>query len=237
MQLLVSVTDAGEARAAVAGGADVIDAKDPRRGSLGAVRPRTLRAICDAVNNRRPVSAALGDAEHAASIARAARAAAETGVTYVKVGFRGIASPARVRHLASAAAAEPRVRLILVGYADWERVNGPPPDAVLDVAVAVGASGVLLDTALKGAGLFDVISRDGVGAWVAAVREAGLLAALAGSLEGPDLQTAREVGADIVGVRGAACIGGRTGCVAIGRVAALSALLDRASLGRRIAGV
>ena len=75
MQLLVSVTDAGEARAALAGGADVIDAKNPRRGSLGAVTPRTLRAICAAVNGRRPVSAALGDAADGPGIARAARAA------------------------------------------------------------------------------------------------------------------------------------------------------------------
>jgi uncharacterized protein (UPF0264 family) len=214
----------------------VIDAKNPRRGSLGAVTPRTLRAICAAVNHRRAVSAALGDAADGATIARAAFAAAEAGVTYVKVGFRGIASPARVRYLA-AAAAEPRGRLILVGYADWERANSPPPGAVLDVAVAVKASGVLMDTAFKDAGLFKVISRDSVEAWVAAARDAGLLVALAGSLDGSDLQTARETGADIAGVRGAACIGGRTGCVAVGKVAALLALVDRAPRGHTIARV
>jgi len=228
MQLLVSVTDAREARAALAGGADVVDAKDPRRGALGAVAPGRLRAIYDAVGAHRPVSAALGDATQAAHIGRAAQTAAEAGVTYVKVGFRGIGSPARVRHLAAAAGAGAGVRLILVGYADWKRADGPRPAVVLEVAAAVGAIGVLLDTAFKGTGLFDLVSRDTVGRWVAAARGAGLLTALAGGLEGPDLQTAREAGADIVGVRGAACDGGRSGCVSIARVAALSALAHRA---------
>ena len=53
MRLLVSVTSAAEASAALAGGADVIDAKDPRRGALGAVSPQTLRAILAAVDDAR----------------------------------------------------------------------------------------------------------------------------------------------------------------------------------------
>jgi uncharacterized protein (UPF0264 family) len=237
MQLLVSVADPSEARAALAGGADVVDAKDPRRGALGAVAPQRLRAICDAVGTDRPVSAALGDATGAVPIGRAAQAAVDAGVTYVKVGFRGIGSPARVRHLAAAAGAGGAVQLILVGYADWERANGPRPALVLEVAAAVGATGVLMDTAFKEAGLFDLVPRDTVETWVAQARAAGLLAALAGGLEGPDLPTARAVGADIVGVRGAACHGGRNGRVSVSRVAALSALADRAPwtrLGARL---
>lgn len=230
MQLLVSVADPREAHAALAGGADVVDAKDPRRGALGAVAPDRLRAICDVVGPHRPVSAALGDATQAAQIARAVQAAVDAGVTYVKVGFRAIGSPARVRDLATAARAAAGVRLILVGYADWERAGGPRPPVVLEVAAAVGATGVLIDTAFKGTGLFDLVSRETVGTWVGTARGAGLLAALAGGLEGPDLQTAREAGADIVGVRGAACNGGRTGSVSAARVAALSALAHRAPL-------
>ena len=37
MKLLVSVSNADEARSAVLGGADIIDAKDPSMGALGAV--------------------------------------------------------------------------------------------------------------------------------------------------------------------------------------------------------
>ncbi|MGH7675643.1 MAG: (5-formylfuran-3-yl)methyl phosphate synthase, partial [Gemmatimonadales bacterium] len=90
MQLLVSVAGAREARTALLGGADLIDAKDPERGALGAVTPGVLRSIYAAVHSRRPVSAALGDAVDEARVARRVSAAAAIGVAYVKVGFRGI---------------------------------------------------------------------------------------------------------------------------------------------------
>ena len=45
MRLLVSVSSAAEASAALAGGADVIDAKDPLAGALGAVSADVLREI------------------------------------------------------------------------------------------------------------------------------------------------------------------------------------------------
>src|SRR5439155_1207379 len=78
-----------------------------------------------------------------------------------------------------------------------------------------------LDTARKDAPLFAIESPDAVAAWVAAVHAAGLFAALAGSLSGRDFATARAVGAELVGVRGAACVGGRAGPVSQARVAAL----------------
>ena len=45
MRLLVSVRSAEEVAAALAGGADIIDAKEPARGSLGAVTATVLSAI------------------------------------------------------------------------------------------------------------------------------------------------------------------------------------------------
>ena len=45
MQLLVSVSSAVETSAALLGGADIIDAKDPLSGPLGAVTPAVFRDI------------------------------------------------------------------------------------------------------------------------------------------------------------------------------------------------
>src|SRR6478735_1969877 len=59
--LLVSVRSAAEALAALAGGADVIDVKEPNRGSLGAADDETISDIVRAVAGRAPVSAALGE--------------------------------------------------------------------------------------------------------------------------------------------------------------------------------
>ena len=54
MRLLVSVRSEEEARAALAGGADIIDAKEPSRGALGAVEIGVLREIVSVVNGLRP---------------------------------------------------------------------------------------------------------------------------------------------------------------------------------------
>ena len=61
MRLLVSVVSADEARRAIAGGADIVDVKDPREGALGAPSPRVLSEVVRAVGPAAPVSAALGD--------------------------------------------------------------------------------------------------------------------------------------------------------------------------------
>src|SRR2546430_5727304 len=86
-----------------------------------------------------------------------------------------------------------------------------------------GAACVLHDTAYKDAALFALWSPEIVGAWVAAVQRAELFAALAGSLTARDVPLVRALGADLVGVRGAACVGGRLGRGAPARVATLSA--------------
>jgi len=234
MRLLVSVRDVRDAQAAVRGGADIVDAKDPRRGALGPVTPRTLADIRAAVPTGIPVSAALGDAADERVVAQAARLAAARGAAYVKVGLRDVTDAGHARalaHRAAQGAAEAGAELVLVAYADASRVGSLPPLAVPDIAAAAGARGVLLDTAFKDQGsLFDLLDVARVAQWLAAARAAGLFTALAGSLGGgePGLRTALALGADIVGVRGAACDGGRTGRVSVARVAALSALVAAA---------
>src|SRR2546429_600112 len=131
MQLLISVAGPAEARAALRGGADVIDAKDPRRGALGPVPPHRLAAVRAAVAGARPISAALGDAASEDALARAVALAVSVGVAFVKVGFAGVTSEPRARRLALAA--QPRAgtdvgaRLVPVAYADWRAARGPAP--------------------------------------------------------------------------------------------------------------
>lgn len=231
MQLLVSVADRSDARAALAGGADVIDAKDPRSGALGPVTPDVLAGICAVVGRARPVSAALGDAGDVRALAATAGRAARWDVAFVKVGFAGVASEARARERAAAARAAlgERTSLVLVGYADWARVSSLPPARIVDVARAAGASGVLLDTASKDAPLLTLERPAAIRAWIETAHAAALFAAVAGGLRGADFVTVAEWGADLVGVRGAACRGGRTGPVSRTRVAALGALVRAAS--------
>jgi uncharacterized protein (UPF0264 family) len=229
MRLLVSVASAIEASAALAGGADIIDAKDPLAGALGAVPVEVLRAIIAAVGGARPVSAALGEAADEVIIERAARAFTAAGADLVKVGFAGVSSErnaalvsAAVRGAATGGGGNAGV--IAVAYADAKHT--PNLIALPDLA-ARGMEGVLLDTADKtGPGLRALFATDRLAAWIAEAHEAGLLVAVAGKLTADDLGFARDAGADIAGVRGAACDGGRTGRVSAGRVRLLRALCE-----------
>src|SRR3989442_15730720 len=89
MRLLSSVAGPAEARAALRGGADVIDAKDPRRGALGPVSLQRLAAIRAAGAGARPLSAALGDAASEEALAGAVAGAGAGGVAVVEGGFAG----------------------------------------------------------------------------------------------------------------------------------------------------
>jgi (5-formylfuran-3-yl)methyl phosphate synthase len=229
MRLLVSVATAAEASAALAGGADVIDAKDALAGALSPVTPDVMHAIHAVVAGARPISAALGDAEQEAAIERAARTYAAAGAMTVKAGFRGIASANRIASLIGAAVRGARSEgagVVAVAYADAARASTRPAAALVELAAGAGAEGLLLDTADKaGPGLRGLISADALAAFVADAHRAGLFVALAGRLSADDLSFVRDAGADIAGVRGAACEGGRTGRVTADRVRSLCAAL------------
>jgi uncharacterized protein (UPF0264 family) len=225
MKLLVSVTSAIEAKAALDGGADLIDAKDPSRGALGVVPLPTLRAIVSTVGGARPVTAALGDAFDEATIEREASGFAAAGSRLVKIGFAGITDTARVTRLTAAAvrgvAASATTGVVVVAYADANQ-SGVERGTYVDIAAQAGAVGVLLDTMDKqGPGLTRLVTGRALTSWVKQAHDAGLIVALAGKLTADDLALVRDTGADIAGVRGAACDGGRLGRVTSTRVRAL----------------
>ena len=232
MRLLVSVRNAEEARAALAGGAEIIDAKEPSLGALGSVDTGELRAIIAAVGGMRPVSAALGDSGDVNALALAARAAAEAGAMFVKVGFADVREIGAVRErlarvMDGALLPTSPCAVVAVAYADWDEVGGAAPSTVLAAAAAEGAMGVLLDTVRKdGAGLFRCLGRAALGSLVREARARSLMVALAGRITVEDMAFAYEAGAEIVGVRGAACEHGREGRVRESRVRELVTARD-----------
>jgi uncharacterized protein (UPF0264 family) len=234
MHLLVSVRNAEEAAAALAGGADVIDAKEPSAGTLGAVPAQVFREIRTLVGDARPVTAALGDATDAAATERAAREAASAGARFVKVGFAGIEDTTTIAGILAAAvfgsraASVEKTGVVAVAYADAVRVHSAAFDDVLQVSSLSGAEGVLVDTADKrGPGLRQLVTPETLARWVADAHDAGMFIAVAGKLTADDLSFVRDSGADIAGVRGAACEGGRTGRVSVEKVRLLTGVDDR----------
>lgn len=227
MRLLVSVRSEEEARAALAGGADIIDAKEPSRGALGAVEIGVLREIVREVHGARPVSAALGDSGDSQWLAASALAASEAGATFVKVGFADVRDSIAVRARLACVMERTPCAVVAVAYADWDEVGGAAPQMVLAAAAAEGAMGVLVDTVRKdGAGVFRCLGRAALGSLVREARARSLMVALAGRISIEDLSFAYEAGAEIAGVRGAACARGREGRVEESRVRALVAARD-----------
>jgi uncharacterized protein (UPF0264 family) len=230
MRLLVSVVDAGEARAAAAAGADIVDVKNPAEGSLGAPSPAVIQGVRAAVDGGRPVSAAIGDMPNLpGTAALAALGAARSGADFVKVGLWGVSTEAEaVALLRVVADAVLGTVVVAAAYADARRVAHRPlaPERLPRVAQAAGVGVCLLDTAIKdGRGLLDWLGEDALASLVGEAHDAGLQMALAGALRAEDLPVVAATGADIAGVRSAACSGGaRTGPLDAARVRALRAV-------------
>ena len=231
-RLLVSVFELGEVAAALAGGADIVDVKNPAEGSLGAAPPALLRAVRRRIEGRAVLSAALGDAPHLpGTLALATAGAAGCGADYVKVGLLGSSRPddavtllKEVQRAASGSCDAPRV--VAVAYADASRVGGLPPGELPRAAARAGVHGVMLDTAVKdGASTLDHLGEKGVAVFLEEARSLGLETALAGALRIQEIFRVAGLGAQVVGVRGSACDGGRTGRVSAARVRALRAAL------------
>lgn len=230
-RLLVSVRNATEALAALDGGADWIDVKDPARGALGAADAATIASVVRAVADRCPVSAALGELD-----GRTLQIAQSTprGVSLVKVGLAGCGAesaeprPWRDRWAEVSAALPTGVALAAVVYADWQTAAAPRPADVLAAALSIGCTTLLIDTFDKcGPTLLNCWTDREFKEFTSEVRQAGLRLALAGSLALSSIERVLPLMPDVVAVRGAACRAGRGGEVEAARVRELADAIAR----------
>jgi uncharacterized protein (UPF0264 family) len=236
MRLLVSVRSADEAVLAASNGAEIVDAKEPDAGPLGAVSRSVLHDIHLALPPAVPLGVALGDATAPDEIGRVLDRLTPPGRasgTFLKVGFAGACRAQQVaavlrRVVERAGELGPSVAVIAASYADSDRARSLSPEQVLEPAIDAGAAGALIDTWIKdGRGLLRHLSVDVLAEWVTRARRGGLLTAVAGSLTADDLEFLRHVAPDVVGVRGAACRGGRAGSLDPQRLQHLRAALHR----------
>ncbi len=208
-RLLVSVREATEACDALAGGAHLIDVKEPRRGSLGAASATTVREIIEAVDGRRPVSVAIGELADTGQCDLSYL----SGVRFAKVGLAGCASDLDwPRHWQSIVVRLPQsVQPVAVVYADYATCGAPEPSDVLNHAQRLGCAAVLLDTFDKPRGrLLQQWTLDRDEKFGKQVREINMLLVLAGSLSVEDVEPLEPLGADYLAVRSAVCKGQRT---------------------------
>jgi uncharacterized protein (UPF0264 family) len=218
--LLVSVRDPDELDDAVDGGADIIDIKEPARGSMG--RPDAERLVSCGIRlaGRRPWTFAGGelatDREHVAACLTAVMAGLPPefpGPAAVKLGLSGMRHAPWQRAFRALATQLPGGSRC-VADADAGRASAPDVSEVIAGCQEAGCRDVLIDTFDKGgARLFDLASTAVVTAWVRHARRDGLGIVLAGRIRRAEITAFWRAGPDAVALRSAVCFNGRLGRV------------------------
>ncbi len=201
-----------EAQESIAGGADIIDVKNPKEGALGANYPWVIKKIKELTPKNIEVSCTIGDVPNLpGSISLAALGAASLGVDYIKIGLFGLKTPKEAVFLLKQAGKaakgyNKKIKIVAAGYADAKKIGAIDPLLIPEIANQAKVDIAMLDTATKdGTSLFDHLTSEQLKKFVDAAHNLGLAAALAGSLRKQDLTIVYNLGADIAGLRGAAC--------------------------------
>lgn len=233
--LLISPINTAEALEAIEGGADIIDVKNPKEGSLGANFPWVIRSIRELTPKGMLVSATLGDVPYKpGTVALAAAGAVVSGADYIKVGLYGTKNYNEALEVMENVVRTVKdlnedALVVASGYADAYRVGAVDPLEIPRVANDSGADLAMVDTAVKdGKTLFDFMDEETILYFTSEIHDYGLKSALAGSIKEEQLQKLAELGCDVVGVRGAACIGGdrNTGHIDRSAVARLKQIIE-----------
>ena len=202
-RLLASVTNETEALLCAHLAADIIDAKNPAAGALGALPHATVKAIRARVpraysgqRHHRRSDAMMSDATARAVVAMAAPAptssrsasARKSGAARTLEAPRASSSSARC---CSSACCSP-IRASISTSSGHAR--------------AAGFAGLMLDTADKKRGaLPDIVPTETLQAFVAATHGAGMFAGLAGSLRAEHVPILLNSHPDVLGFRGGLC--------------------------------
>jgi (5-formylfuran-3-yl)methyl phosphate synthase len=210
----------------VAGGASIIDVKEPSGGSLGRSDALVWQAVRSAVPRTIAVSVALGELNewlvaerpHIPPGAWAGIQFCKLGLAFAPADWRELWHGLRDELLPQATSFPDWVTVV---YLDWESAQAPHPDAIIDAATEMAeCRAVLFDTWSKSGGA--LLDRTWEGR-VKRIRDSGRLVALAGSIDAAAIARWEAWTPDIFAVRGAACAGGdRLGPIDAGRVARLA---------------
>ncbi len=237
-RLLVSIRDANEAKTAIDSAVDIIDLKEPNRGSLGPVTVEMADEISKTVGDRIPLSLAMGELLKDGDAQRIDDfTASEAGrrvlsrFDYAKVGTAGALSVSdwQDRWLDWAGKLPTRTQPVLVYYVDKA---AEPPDLgeTLKFAIAQEISTLLFDTRSKDSGhLLDWLPENELNSVLDWAREHRVAIALAGSLSPETVERTMVMGPSIIAVRTAACESGRSSNLCATKIGRLKKILDCAS--------
>ncbi len=219
MKLLVSPINVEEAKICKLGGADIIDVKNPKEGSLGANFPWMIQAVRKAAGSV-PVSATIGDFNYKPGTASlAALGAAVAGAEYVKVGLYDIKTKEQafdmlINIVRSVKDYDKNKKVVASGYSDYRRIGSLPLYELPAIGMKAGVDVVMMDTGIKdGRSTFDFQTEDDLTGFVSRARSLGLQTAIAGTLKFENIPVLKRISPDIIGVRGCVCGGDRNSAI------------------------
>ena len=218
--LLVSVRAVDELEAALSGGADLIDVKEPAKGALAPAEAEVVAAVIAKVKGKVPVSAALG--EWSPNAITDAHWHLELKLNFVKWGLAGYSSrPGWGEDLLDTRRELPvGMEMVAVAYADWERAKSIPPAELVRFAKRFRFKAFLLDTWGKdGKSLLDFATPGEIGDLVESLKRVEMTVAIGGSLRPEHVKQLKGVNPDYFAVRSSACAAGkRDGVIDAARV-------------------
>lgn len=208
-RLLVSIRSQAEATAALQGGADILDLKDPARGSLGRPDPQALRDVSRCASaSAVPITTALGEVAEWSS---QKPFVIPDDVSFAKLGLAGLRQEANWidQWLAVREGVErdrPQIGWVAVAYVDEAAAVAPSLEEVVSAAIDTGCAGLLLDTCDKSAGrLHDYVDEHQLVSLAERMHAADMFIAAAGRLTLIDLGRLAASSVDVIAVRSAAC--------------------------------
>jgi len=142
VKLLISPQNLEEAIEALAGGADIIDVKNPKEGPLGANFPWVIKEIKQLVPEGVELSCTLGEAPNLpGSMTLAAYGAASLRVNYIKMGLSGVQTVQKATNLLenivrATKMCNPEIKVVATGYSDYLRADSIEPQLVVQAAFA-----------------------------------------------------------------------------------------------------
>ncbi|MDD1751796.1 MAG: (5-formylfuran-3-yl)methyl phosphate synthase [Methanotrichaceae archaeon] len=232
MRLLVSPMNIEEARAALLGGADILDVKNPKEGSLGANFPWAIREVADLSRGRVPVSATIGDLDYKPGTSSlAALGAAVSGADYIKAGLLAIKTTHQAEEMLEAIVKavkdlDSNKKVVAAAYSDYQRVGSISPLILPEVAKRTGAEVVMVDTAIKdGRSTFEFMDHIKLMDFISSAHSCELEVAIAGAIGFQHLEILERLQPDIIGVRGIVCGGDRLSSIKAGLVRKLKMAL------------
>ncbi|HIH40398.1 MAG TPA: (5-formylfuran-3-yl)methyl phosphate synthase [Halobacteria archaeon] len=216
MRLLVSPRDVEEAKSAVEGGADIIDVKNPKEGSLGANFPWIIREIRRVVPKDIPLSATIGDfCFKPGTASLAALGAVTSGADYIKIGLYGITTKDEAIDMVYSVSRSIKEydhdkKVVIAAYSDFERIGSISPLLLPEICTGYDVDVVMVDTGIKdGRSTLEFMPIDTIKTFINKSHSNGFEVAIAGSLSADDIERLTSLDPDIIGVRGIVCGGDR----------------------------